>query len=283
MLCLSGGIMRICIIGGGIVGLNIAYTLATSKMLKNSEIYLFETEPYLGHHASSRNSEVIHAGLSYPEGSLKARLCIEGKYLTYDLLKRLNVPVNRSGKWIIAINEDELEALEKMAANAHRCGATEVSMSKPREALAAEPSLQNITGAAYSPTSGIMDTAAYIKALEVALSNLNNVNLIFPCKIDWLGNDQLLSERGEMEYDIAINAAGLFADDIYRSAGGTKKYQIIPYKGEYYTWRSGRINSLIYPVPQKFLKANQNDPTKMGNFGIHLHRKVYCEYKHKHI
>lgn len=266
--------MRISIIGGGVVGLNIAYSLCESPVAKNSEIYLFETEPFLGHHTSTRNSEVIHAGFAYPPGTLKAQLCIEGNRKTYELLNKLGVPCKRCGKWIIAQNDEELSALENITANAKACGAAEMNFSSTKDALKAEPALYNICGALFSPQSGILDAAEYIKALEISLANKENISLIYPCKVTGISSSQIETTRGTMEFDIVINAAGLFADEIYKLSGGKRSFQIVPFKGEYYTWKKGYVNGLIYPVPRKFLTKDKDDPTKTGNFGIHLHRSI---------
>lgn len=270
--------MIICIIGSGIIGLNIAYALCKSRPPRGSsektEIYLFEQEPYLGHHASTRNSEVIHAGLAYPPGSLKSKLCIEGNRLTYEILDELKVPLKKCGKWIIAIDDKELAALENMIGNAHRCGSETVHLSTVQKAQEAEPALHNIIGAAFSPETGIMDTAAYIKALEIALSHHKNMNFVYPCKVTGMDDKHIETTRGTTPYDIAINAAGLFADHIYKLSGGQRGLQIIPYKGEYYIWRKGKVNTLIYPVPRRFLEVNRDDLTKTSNFGIHAHKSI---------
>lgn len=265
--------MRILIIGGGIVGLNIAYTLSGDC---GNEVYLFEQEPFLGHHASSRNSEVIHAGFAYPPNGLKAQLCIEGKNLTYELLAKLGVPVKRTGKWIVAVTPEEEEALHAMVKNAFESGlsAAEMSFVNPQKAMEAEPCLKDIRAAVFSSTSGIMDTASYIRALEVRLSNSRNVNLIYPCAVRGIDGGVAQTDRGEMEFDIIINSAGLFADEIYKMSGGVKNYQIIPFKGEYYLWRRGTVKTLVYPAPRRFFRNLASDPAKNSNFGIHLHRPL---------
>jgi L-2-hydroxyglutarate oxidase LhgO len=291
--------MQICIIGGGVVGLNIALELAAhpEPVEGEAEIFLLEQEKFLGHHTSTRNSEVIHAGFAYPPDSLKTKLCIEGNKLTYELLDKLHVPYKKCGKWIIACNDLEAEALEAVHKNAKICGVKGFKRAKVEDFLAAEPSAQKVAAVAFSETSGIMDAAAYIKALEVALSKQQNVNLIYPCKV--LGIDGLKSElnttRGPIKYDLLINSAGLWADEIHAMVCRNVDfqmcaiYEIVPFKGEYYTWRKGKIRTMIYPVPGRFVPPHprplpkgemvqgEGASTLISSMGIHTHRNMAGE------
>ncbi|MBT3181400.1 MAG: NAD(P)/FAD-dependent oxidoreductase [Deltaproteobacteria bacterium] len=262
----------IAIIGGGVVGLNIALAISDRKL---GDVFLLEKEPYLGHHTSSRNSEVIHAGLAYPPGSLKARFCVEGNRLTYDLLTNLNVPFKNDGKWIVAYTEDEVVAIDRMIENATAAKASGVSRVTPEEVLQVVPILRKPKAAAFSKTTGIMDASTYIESMKMRLINRDGVFVIFPCEvneIDAAKHTLNTTNRGDMDYDIIINAAGLFSDDIYRMAGGKRDFQIKPYKGEYYTWRLDNFDALIYPVPKSFLP--KADATQTSNFGIHMHKAV---------
>ena len=199
---------NICIVGGGVVGLNIALTLSQRT---GDEIFLFEKEKFLGHHTSTRNSEVIHAGFAYPPDSLKARLCVEGNKLTYELLAKLGVANKKCGKWIVACDKKEAEALHEVKKNADVCGVEGFEIKSVAELLSAEPSLQNIEACAFSAVSGIMDASAYIRALEIELSRRSNVNLLYPCKVTGIETIQKLlqTDRGDMPFDLLINAAGL--------------------------------------------------------------------------
>lgn len=259
------------VIGGGAVGLNIALELAESK--NGFEIYLLEREKFLGHHTSTRNSEVIHAGFAYPPGSLKVKLCVEGNRLTYDLLDRIGVKYRRGGKWIVARCEREARALENLIANAKACNVPGMRDATPDEVIKNVPEAARPLAAAFSETSGIMDAAGYIKALEVLLLNLG-VQLIYPCAVTGIDIARRIvtTDRGEMPFDIAINSAGLFSDEIYKMAGGSRMFEIHPCKGEYYTWRKGKIQGLVYPVAHRFL--SEGDAAKVSSMGVHLHRSV---------
>lgn len=267
--------MRICIIGGGVVGLNIAYKLAGG----GDEIYLLEKEPYLGHHTSTRNSEVIHAGFAYPSDSLKAKFCLSGNPMTYTLLDKLGVPYKRYGKWIIACGEGDIAALDATFENAKKCNVPEFNYADVNELLKIEPDIHSVTKVIFSASSGIMDSAAYIKALEVTLFNCENVNLIFPCKVIGVevATKTVETDRGSIEYDVLINSAGLWADDVFDMTAAENekgRYKIVPFKGEYYTWRKGRIKTMIYPVPRRFLSAGNVDQTLVSSMGIHTHRNI---------
>ncbi len=266
------------------MGLNIALEFAARPELVEgqTEIFLIEKEKFLGHHTSTRNSEVIHAGFAYPPESLKSKLCVEGNYLTYELLDKLRVPYKKCGKWVIACGKDEDKALEAAEKNAHLSGVKEFKRVNVTEFYNAEPSACNVTSAAFSPISGIMDAASYIRALEVAISSYNNVNIIYPCRVTGIDSvkSTLETSRGSVQYDILINSAGLWADDIHDMACRNQDfqmcagYQIIPFKGEYYTWRKGRVQTMIYPVPRRFISS---DPSLVSSMGIHTHRNIAGE------
>lgn len=274
---------NICIVGGGVVGLNIALALSQKS---GDEIFLFEKEKFLGHHTSTRNSEVIHAGFAYPPDSLKAKLCVEGNKMTYELLAKLGVANKKCGKWVIACDQAEANALVEVKKNADICGVEGFELRNVEELLQAEPSLQNVVACAFSAASGIMDASAYIRALEVELSRRQNVNLLYPCCVTGIDTIQKLlqTDRGEMPFDMLINAAGLWADEILsmKCRGEDFQmcdlYQIIPFKGEYYRWKNGGIKTMIYPVPSRFIAtADDADATLVSSMGIHTHRNIAGE------
>lgn len=267
--------MRIVIIGGGIVGLNIALAAARNNL--GDEIFLLEQEQFLGHHTTTRNSEVIHAGFAYPPGSLKAKLCVEGNRLTYELLKELDIPHSRCGKWIIACDDREEAALHDTIKNAIECGISTLKMSSVSELKKMVPQIHDVKAVAFSPDSGILDVSSYIQIIEAWLSNDERVQIVYPCEVTAIdkGSRNIATTRGDMEYDILINAAGLMADDVYEMAEKERRYQIIPFKGEYYTWRHGRVDGLVYPVPTRFLKTG--DESLVSSMGIHAHRNIAGE------
>src|SRR5215212_4061151 len=140
------------VIGAGVVGLAVARALA----LAGREVVILEAEDAIGTHTSSRNSEVIHAGIYYPKGSLKATTCVEGKALLYEYCVSHGVPHKRSGKLIVA-SQDQVGELEGIQKKAHANGVTDVVWMTREQAVALEPELA-CAAALYSPSTGIIDS-----------------------------------------------------------------------------------------------------------------------------
>lgn len=262
------------VIGGGVVGLHVAIALSQQK--GHPEIFLLEKEKFLGDHTSSRNSEVIHAGFAYPLGSNKAKWCVEGNQLTYPWLDRLKVSYKKCGKWLVAFTKEEAPALEATLKNGEACGVLGMHHASLKELKAKEPDMNDFAGVIYSETSGMLDAASYIKALERYLAAQENcyvINAGAVTKIDAAKN-QIETARGPMEYSLLVNCAGLFADEIYKMACGKKDYRIKPFKGEYMIWRKGTIQEVVYPVPLRFLPGKGKDKRLVSSMGVHLHRGV---------
>jgi len=260
------------IVGGGTVGLNCA--LALLKKRPADDVFVLEAEDFLGSHTSTRNSEVIHAGFAYPFKSLKSELCLEGSRLTYEILGRFGVPHKKCGKWVVAFTEEEEEGLASMLQNASECCVPGLIPKKPKDAANAMPWLNPVRAAVFSETSGILDASEYVAALDRVLSNMTDCRILKRCRVTSIdtAKSKIGTSRGEMNYDVLINSAGLFADDVYRMAQGKRNFEIRPFKGEYYTWRKGPIEGLVYPVPLRFLR--KGDATLVSSMGIHLHRSI---------
>ena len=242
------------IIGGGVAG------LAAAKFLSQEfdKTYLIERNNFLGMETSSRNSEVIHAGIYYKKNSLKSELCLRGKHMLYQYLTEKNIDFNNCGKYIVATNQEESDSLEVIRLNAVECGL---------EDLTYEPNLKklypflNVKNSVFSPSSGIFDSHEYFKALEkdfcdnkgtVLLGNecleIEEANDCFEVKIKDLNNDLIYI----LQTKYLINAAGIFSAEIAKLIDKTRHLDIQYIKGEYYSY-SGKekINHLIYPVPGK--------------------------------
>ena len=163
----------ICIIGAGAVGLAISYQLSEAKAFKGKSIVVLERESSFGQHTSSRNSEVIHAGIYYAQDSLKARLCVRGKELLYEHCTRFDIPQRRIGKLIVAQESDrgQLEAIKKKAeAN----GVTDLEWLD-RHALQTEEPALNSELALHSPSTGIVDSHSYMQSLLSLAQASSNV------------------------------------------------------------------------------------------------------------
>ncbi len=242
------------VIGGGVVGLAFARALA----LAGREVTLLEADGRLGNHTSSRNSEVIHAGIYYPQGSLKARLCVAGKHQLYDYCVRAGVPHRRIGKLIVATRDDEVAALEGILRHALASGVSDLEWVEAGSIRQLEPAVTAVR-ALFSPSTGIIDSHGLMSALRRdaeaagAVVVLNSPVLggrVTPAGIELsIGG----SEPSVAVCRTVINAAGLHAQTIARSITGIPVASIPGQyfaKGHYFTL-AGRspFNHLVYPVP----------------------------------
>jgi len=247
----------IAIIGAGVVGLAIAAELAPAG------VFVFERNGSFGLEASSRHSEVVHAGIPYPEGSLKARLCVEGNALLYEFCEKHGVGCKRLGKIFSAVEEDEMEGLEKLYEQARKNGVEGVTLLSRDEIKRLEPNVQGIAGM-LSPSSGIADSYSFMKALYGKATS-ENVNFVFNCevirieKLDSKYKVTIREEGGISSFTtpILINSAGLNEEKMSELAGidvAQAHYKTYLLKGDYFSiapkkW--GLVKRLVYPVPGK--------------------------------
>jgi L-2-hydroxyglutarate oxidase LhgO len=246
-------IVVVVVIGGGIVGCFVAREMAG----KGAEVFLLDKEKALGEHTSTRNSGVIHGGIYYAEGSLKAKLCVRGRHLTYDFLEKHDVPSLRCGKVIVALKSEELQDLEALKALGDANGVEGLRLVDGKAVQSMEPRVRCL-GGLYSPETGLVDMAVYMRTVERLLRGAG-VTIVKLCKVLAVGDDNVLTtSRGEIEADILVNAAGLHSDRIAAMCG-LEGYEIIPHKGDYYNTTDKVVRSLVYPVPHSSL-----------GLGIHL-------------
>jgi len=249
---------EVAVIGAGIVGLAIAARLAP----EHPGLILLDRNPRHGMETSSRNSQVIHAGIYYPAGSLKARLCVEGRERIYDVCRRHSIPHARTGKLVTATRPEELPALDAIEATARANGVALTRLSEA-EAHALEPRVRSVGGLS-SPESGIVDAHALMDhflqralAAGAVLQPRATVVGIEPAAGGYrlavegtAGIESFTAER-------VVNAAGLDADTIAALAGvdvDAAGYRIHPCKGSYFSaatrcWKL--VSRLVYPVPAK--------------------------------
>jgi len=244
---------RIAVIGGGIVGCHIALVCAQ----KGDEVFLLELNEKTGQETSTRNSCVLHAGIYYNPGSLKANLCVEGNALSREFFDRYGVDFRNTGKYIIARNEDEIAEIDGLLDTALRNGVPGMERVTPAR-VASQVPLVHCTGALYSGTTGIIDTAGYMSVMNGLLFQ-QNVTVLTSCRVTGVSGTLLETERGTLDADIIVNAAGLYCDDIARLWGITE-YSIIPLKGDYYYTTKLDLGIPVYPVPNHRHKT----------LGIHL-------------
>lgn len=251
------------VIGAGVVGLAIARALA----LRGRETLILEAQSAIGTSTSSRNSEVIHAGIYYSPGSAKARLCVAGKRLLYQYCATRAVPFLRCGKLIVASDEQQVSALESIEETARGNGVTDLEWRTAPEANALEPALQCVT-ALFSPSTGIIDSHAFMLAMQADLESASGaIAFCSPLRRGAVGKHRILLEAGsdevtELAAAVVINSAGLQAQEVASRIEGLPK-DTIPSayfaKGNYYALQArAPFRHLIYPVPEP------------GGLGVHL-------------
>ena len=261
------------IVGAGVVGLAVAAEL--SQSLSDPEIMLMDRHPKFGQDTSSRNSEVIHAGMYYPPNTLKAKLCVEGNPLLYEFCDRFHVPYERLGKLIIAREENEIAAVEGIYKQGISNQVPGLKMLNQNEIAAMEPNITAVA-ALYSTTTGIIDSHKLMAQLErSAVSNgammayMHKVVGVNRCadgyEVKFIGPD---GQEDELACTWLINCAGLYSDFIPAQLGidvEAAGYKIYPVKGEYFSVamsKSKLISHLIYPPPLKSLKGLGTHITK---------------------
>ncbi|MEO8166430.1 MAG: NAD(P)/FAD-dependent oxidoreductase, partial [Betaproteobacteria bacterium] len=241
------------VIGAGIVGLAIARELASA----GREVIILEAAEAIGTHTSSRNSEVIHAGLYYPKDSLKARFCVTGKALLYDYCAEHGVPHINIGKIVVAVTQDETATLNSYVAKAAANGVTDLRWLSREELLELEPQVQCVAGF-FSPSTGIVDSHALMLAYQGDAQN-HGAAVVFksPVESGSASPDGIvLNVGGEEPMTITcrhvVNSSGLFAQNVARSIAGIPASSIPPQyfaKAHYYTlWGKPPFRRLVYPV-----------------------------------
>ena len=245
-----GASLEIAVIGGGIVGVCAAATLAR----EGHAVTLLERRARLFEETSTHNSGVIHAGLYYPPGSRKARACVRGLVLTYEFCAARGVPHRKCGKLLVAMSQEEIPALRALLETAQTNGATGVREISPDEALALEPNLARPVAALFSEDSGVLDVGAYLQTRErealVAGAMLLTDAEVTAIELN-SKEARIESKRGAMRADVVISAAGLWSDEVESLAGVPSK-PVRACRGEYfavYGERAGLVSRLVYPVP----------------------------------
>ena len=249
------------VIGGGVVGLAVARALA----IAGREVVIIEAEDAIGTHTSSRNSEVIHAGIYYPRGSLKARSCVAGRQRLYEYCASHGVPHRRCGKLIVATSDSQKEELLSIKAKAHANGVTDVVEIPAAEAMRMEPALRCVA-ALHSPSTGIIDShalmLAYLGDAEAAGAMLGLRSSLEKAFIKEKEFELHVKNADPIRCKILVNSAGLRAPSVARRMDGFPSAKVPPEfyaKGNYYSL-AGRppFSRLVYPVPEP------------GGLGVHV-------------
>jgi L-2-hydroxyglutarate oxidase LhgO len=253
------------VIGAGVIGLAVARALALSPKFAGKELLVLEAANAIGTGTSSRNSEVIHAGIYYPAGSLKAQLCVEGKAMLYDYCEDRGIGFKRCGKLIVATNHAQVAQLQGIIAKAAANGVNDLVLLTREQARALEPQLECVA-AVHSPSTGIIDSHALMLSLQGDFENAGGLTVINSAVAGvFIASDAIkivMQDGTEIHTKTLINAAGLSAPLIARSMQGLDA-KFVPQayyaKGNYFTL-SGKspFSRLIYPVPE------------VAGLGVHL-------------
>ena len=258
---------NVIIVGGGIVGLAVG--LEITQRFPRLRLLLLEKEHRVGRHQSGHNSGVIHSGVYYKPGSLKAKLCVTGAAAMVEFCREHGIPHQVCGKVIVATHEEEFPRLEELRRRGDANGLTGLQSIGPEELREIEPNASGLR-ALVVPATGITDYAAVCdKYAEIITAR--GETILTSTEVTGIKRygDEITVEtsRGAFSGKSLINCAGLFSDRISRMAGDDPQVMIVPFRGEYYDLipeRSSLVRSLIYPVP---------DP-RFPFLGVHFTRRI---------
>ncbi len=260
--------MRLAVVGGGILGMATARRLLLER--PDAEVVVLEKESSFAAHQTGHNSGVVHAGLYYTPGSLKARLCRRGMGLMREFCAEHQVAYEECGKLVVATDESERQRLEALAERATTNGVEGLAWLDGEQMKEVEPNVQGLC-ALHSPRTAIVDykqvTEALAAGVKAAGGELRTADGVERVRERPGGAVVELSSGGSIEADQVVVCTGLQADRLARASGQEKEPRIIPFRGEYWKLRDDRaslVRGLIYPVP---------DPA-LPFLGVHLTKKI---------
>jgi L-2-hydroxyglutarate oxidase len=261
------GTRRVGIVGGGIVGVALAHRLV--QLRPDLAVTVLEKEPELGLHQTGRNSGVVHAGLYYTPGSLKARLCRRGMGLLRDFCADHGLAYDECGKVVVALDDADLARLRGIRERAVANRVPGVRLVGPEELRELEPHVRGVA-ALHSPRTAIVDFRAVTERLAADAARLG-ATIHTGCRItriqEGAGHVTADGDGQRWEFDQLVICGGLHSDRLAALAGDGADPRVVPFRGEYYELRPDRrelVRSLVYPVP---------DP-RYPFLGVHLTRRV---------
>lgn len=256
------------VIGGGIVGMATAMALARRGMTR---LVVLEAEAELAAHQTGHNSGVIHSGLYYKPGSLKAKLCTAGRDEMYRFCEERSVPHERCGKVVVALDAGELPRLDELERRGRANGLVDIRRLRPDEIREFEPHVAGIA-ALHVPITGIVDFPGATRAMSEVVRELGgevrtNAQVLAVRRLPSMEGFSLSTPGGDLIAGRIVNCGGLQCDRVARLCGVDPGVRIIPFRGEYYDLveaKRGLVRNLIYPVP---------DP-RFPFLGVHYTRMV---------
>jgi L-2-hydroxyglutarate oxidase LhgO len=258
---------NVIIIGGGAVGLGVAFEI--TRRFPRQKLLLVEKEDKVARHQSGHNSGVIHSGVYYKPGSLKARLCVAGAAAMVEFCREHAIPHNVCGKVIVATGEEEVPRLEDLRKRGEANGLTGLRLIGSQELRGLEPHAVGLQ-ALLVPSTGVTDYALVCeKYAQLIVANGGTVRTSVSVTEIRRSAQEIVVETktGAFATSSVINCAGLYSDRIARMAGDDPGIMIVPFRGEYYDLtpeRSSLVRALIYPVP---------DP-RFPFLGVHFTRRI---------
>ena len=256
----------LAIIGGGIVGLATAYRFL--ERFPGKSVAVLEKEPSIARHQTGRNAGVLHSGIYYRPGSLKAQNCRAGKLAMEEFCQREGIPFKICGKVIVALEESELPRMEQILANGKANGVVceRIDVTRLKEL---EPHVAGLA-AIHIPESGIVDYAHVARRLAEIIEGQGS-RIVTDARVTGIRRDTdraiLVTSAGEFAAREVVNCAGLYSDRVTRLSGAKPSALIVPFRGEFYKLRPEAhhlVRTLIYPVP---------DP-KYPFLGVHFTRRI---------
>ena len=257
----------VIVVGGGILGLSTAMEITRRHSRKR--VLVLEKEAGVGRHQSLHNSGVIHSGLYYRPGSLKAKTCVEGAAAMVRFAQEHGIDHEICGKVVVATTEAEIPRLEELRRRGEANGIENIAVLGPEELREIEPHTRGVK-ALRVPSTGIIDynavVRAYARLIEAGGQRIQTSAQVTGIAVAG-GEKRVETTAGDFAGKLIVNCAGLYADRIAKLAGGAPPMKIVPFRGEYYELTPGRrslVKSLIYPVP---------DPA-FPFLGVHFTRRV---------
>src|SRR5579863_10519234 len=257
---------NIIVIGGGVVGLGVA--LEITRRFPQQRLLVLEKEDRVARHQSGHNSGVIHSGVYYKPGSLKARLCVSGAAAMVEFCREHGIPHQVCGKVIVATEQQEIPRLEQLRQRGEANGLSGLRVIGPEELREIEPHAAGLK-ALLVPSTGVTDYALVCEKYAELITRQGEVLTSAAVTGIKRSASEIVVEtpRGTFATDALINCAGLYSDRISRMAGDDPGVMIVPFRGEYYDLvpeRAALVRALIYPVP---------DP-RFPFLGVHFTRRI---------